>query len=788
MGIGSASFGVTLRRLRIAAALSQEELASRAGLSLRGVSDLERGERRAPHLATVRLLADALALGPEDRQALLAASRPSASSETPSPPTPGAARLPRPMTPLIGRERELAELSALLEQHATCLVTVTGPGGSGKTRLALEVGDRLQARFAGGMAFVDLAPVTDHALVLPTIASALGVRERAGQRLLDTLAAVLIRTRMAILLDNCEHLLVAAPDVAALFTAVPVLTVLATSREPLRLRGERVYPLLPLQLPDEDTHSGLDELAGVPAVALFVERARAADPAFVLAAENARAVAGICRRLDGLPLALELAAARVRLLPPEALLARLQQALPLLTGGSRDLPVRQQTLRGAIAWSHDLLSEGERALYRRLSAFTGGWTLEAAEAVANPDETLDVLDGMASLLDKSLVRQVDTEYGEPRFTMLETIREFALDQLKRHPSEEEAVRTSHAAYYADLALGACAGLRCGLPSAMQQMRAEQDNLRAMLARLLDNGDAETALRVAGSSLNVYWTIAGGQFGEGRDWLDRALRAGERASPAARAWGQNGAAWLALFQGDVATARKAAIACQSLAHGSDDPHLAITSPLVLCAVEDAAGRIDAAVPLAVQSVTAARALHDPCCLGWALWTLGTVQWRASNLGEATIALEEALAIYQELGSYWGQADTLMILANVARSDGDLARASRLQADALRARLDFGEMVGIYDDLVGLAAIAQAAGRFDSAARLLGAEETFRAFSGYEGYGVTPALREQTRQALVEHLGDASFEQAWDAGKGLSTKRAIAEALALAEELAVASPGR
>jgi hypothetical protein len=489
-----------------------------------------------------------------------------------------------------------------------------------------------------------------------------------------------------------------------------------------------------------------------------------------------------------LPLALELAAARVRLLPPEALLARLQQALPLLTGGSRDLPARQQTLRGAIAWSHDLLSEEECVVFRRLSAFAGGWTLEAAEAVANPDDTLDVLDGMASLLDKSLVRQIDTEVGEPRFTMLETIREFALDQLRRRPSDEEAVQTSHAAYYADLAMGVRAGLRCGLPSAMQQVRAEQDNLRAMLAWLLDNGDAETVLRVAGSSLHVYWTIAGGQFGEGRDWLDRALRAGERASPTAQAWGQNGAAWLALFQGDVATARKAAIACQSLAHGSEDPHLAVTSALALCAVEDAAGHIDAAAPLAVQSVAAARVLHDPVWLGWPLWTLGIVQWRAGNPGEATIALEEALAIFQELGNVWGQADALMILANVARSEGDLARASRLQADSLRARLTFGEMIGIYDDLVGLAAIARAAGRFDAAARLLGAEETIRDFAGYEGYGITPELREQTRQALVGHLGDTRLRQLWDQGRALSMEDGIAEALALADELAFAANPR
>jgi len=397
------SFADLLRHLRTSASLSQEELAVRSGLSLRGISDLERGVRRVPHLTTVRVLADALALGPAERQSLLAAARPGTGPEPADAAPGGYAPLPLPLTSLLGREREVTTLVSLLQAGDMRLVTLTGAGGSGKTRLALEVAVRLQDALADGMVFVDLTPLRDAAFVLPTIADALGVRERPGQPLRETLARFLAPKQLLLLLDNCEQVLAAAPEIAALVAACPRLAVLATSRAALRVRGEHEAPLLPLPLPESDRRSSVAELVDVPSVALFLQRAVASQPTFTLSADNAPAVAAICRRLDGLPLAIELAASWVRILPPSALLDRLEQRLLMLTGGSRDLPPRQRTMRDAIAWSYDLLAEAEQVLFRCLAVFAGGWTLEAAEVVSCGRDRLAVLTGLEALIAASLV-------------------------------------------------------------------------------------------------------------------------------------------------------------------------------------------------------------------------------------------------------------------------------------------------------------------------------------------------------------------------------------------------
>jgi tetratricopeptide (TPR) repeat protein len=494
-----------------------------------------------------------------------------------------------------------------------------------------------------------------------------------------------------------------------------------------------------------------------------------------------RRKAAICQRLDGLPLAIELAAARIKLLPPVALLARLDRGLPLLTGGARDVPERQRTLRNTIAWSHDLLRADERALFRRLGIFAGGWTLEAAEAVANPDETLDVLEGMASLVDKSLVR-LDESGSAPRYTMLETIREFALENLRQHAEEEAAIRNAHAAFFADLTLAARAAIWAGVPEAIRRVGAEEDNLRTMLAHLLETGDAETALHVAGV-LRGYWTVAGGQFTEARAWLDRALRAGSGASAAARAGAFYDLSQISLFQGDFVTARTAATECRVLAQASGDPVLARLGPFSLSTVAEAAGQLDEAARFALEAVAAARVVDDPVFLGWSLMILGSARWQIGDLPGATAALEEALALFRGLGGVWGEASTLMNLASVARAEGSLARATRLHADALRLRREAGLLADAYDDLVRIAEITQIMGNLEPAARLLGAEDTYSTVFRSVGWGVTQLRREQTRQALVEQLGDARFAQAWEAGRALSTEAAFAEALALADALAI-----
>ncbi len=776
----SPPFGALLRRHRLAAGLTQEELAERANLSRRGISDLERGARTHPYRETLKLLVAALGLEERERRALLAAARDGASPTRRAEPF-ALAPLPVSPNPLIGRTEEVATACALLRDPAIRLLTLTGAGGSGKTRLAIATADRLRPAFLDGVVFVDLAPLADPALVPGAIAAALRVREQPDRALTDTLGDALGVRRLLLVLDNFEHLLPAATIARELLAAAPELKILATSRARLELAAEQELPVLPLAAPDPDRLPPLADLAELDAVRLFVTRARSLKPDFALTAENARIVAEICHRLDGLPLALELAAARVKVLPPQALAARLEHALPLLTGGTRDLPARQRTLRDTIAWSHDLLNEADRILFRRLAVFAGGWTLKAAEGVANSDGDLDVLAGMSSLIDKSLVRQIDQAEGEPRFTMLETIREFALENLRQHAVEEGAIRLAHAAFFADLALAARTGVSAGVPEVIRRLGVEEDNFRAMLGHLLETGDAETALLVAGKILCIYWVAAGGQFSEARTWLERALHEGEGASAAARAWSLHGLALITLYQGDLVTSRTAATACHALAGEIDDPLVAAQGSFSLGLVEEAEGRMEAVVHHSMEAAAAARKTDAPSDLGWSLIVLGSALWHTGDLHGSRSALDEALALFRGVGGVWGESNALMNLAGLARAAGSLARAARLHADSLRLRSDAGVLVEVFDDLVGIAEIAHLMGHDEPAARLLGADDTYRTVYGSVGWGITPKRREQTRRGLVEHLGDARFRQAWDAGRALSTEQAIAEALVLANQL-------
>jgi predicted ATPase/class 3 adenylate cyclase len=414
--------------------------------------------------------------------------------------------LPVQPNPLVGRAAELVKVSDLLMHEDVRLVTLTGVGGTGKTRLALQVAADLLDRFEDGVFFVDLAPLADPALVLPTIAATLGIREAGGRSLRDSLVSYLTGKRLLLLLDNFEHLLAASSVVADLLAACGDLKVLATSRATLHVRAEREFPVPPMALPDPTRLPAPDRLAEVAAVTLFVQRAQAAKPDFALTAENASAVADLCVRLDGLPLAIELAAARVKLLPPPALLTRLERRLPVLTGGPRDLPARQRTLRDTIAWSHDLLSPQEQTLFQRLSVFAGGSTLEAVEAVANPDGGLDTFAALAALVDHSLLRQSEGADGEPRFVMLETIREYGLERLAEHVSV--VLRESHAHYYLALA----ERLRPRIDSRegktiLARLDAEHPNLRAALTWAIEQGDADIGVQLGAASWK-FWYVRG----------------------------------------------------------------------------------------------------------------------------------------------------------------------------------------------------------------------------------------------------------------------------------------
>ena len=450
--------------------------------------------------------------------------------------------LPLQATPLIGREREVEAVCGLLRSSETRLLTLLGPGGTGKTRVGLQVAAELADGFEDGVFFVPIAAITDPALVAPTIARILGLSERA-QTPEELLEGYLRDRQTLLLLDNLEQVIEAAPVVEKLLSGAANLKILATSRIPLGLYGEYEFPVPPLSLPDPDSLPPLENLTEYEAVRLFVERARAVKPDFVLTEENGPAVVEICKRLDGLPLAIELAAARIKLLPPRVLLDRLGNRLKILTGGARNLPERQRTLRNAIEWSYGLLDEGEKLLFGRLGVFSGGATLEAIEAVcdARGDLPTDVFDGASSLLDKSLLRQEERAVGEPRFVMLETIHEFANVMLEES-GEVEAVRRAHAEYFLALAEEAEPMLWGAEDAAwLDRLEQEHDNMRAALSWAIEHEEATLALRVGGA-LRWFWYMEG-YYGEGRRWLEAALgkNRGAAAAEAGQGSGRGGLA-------------------------------------------------------------------------------------------------------------------------------------------------------------------------------------------------------------------------------------------------------
>ena len=512
------AFGARLRQLREAAALTQDELATRAGLTVKAVGALERGERRYPYPHTVRSLADALRLDDVDRSALVSAAR-----RPPSVQRPSAAGVPVPPTPMIGREAQLSEVLVLLRTGRTRLLTITGPGGVGKTRLALAVAAELTVNFHGAATVAELAPVRDPALVLTTIGRALGLTQLGKVDPLDAVARFLAEHRQLLVLDNFEHLLPAAPEVATLLARCPGLMVLATSRAPLRVAAEQDYPLGPLAVPDA---ADVTAVAASPAAQVFLTRAQAVAPRVRLDPGTAPAVAAICQRLDGLPLALELAAAHTRLLPPAALLDRLTTSLGL--PASRDLPERQRTMTATLDWSHDLLTRDEQRLLRRLAVFAGGFTLDAAAEVAGEDR--DVLPALAGLVDQSLVLADDGP--EARFKILEPVRQYAAQRLEA-AGEAREMRARHAGYFGNLGGAAWAELR-GAEQAewLRRLEREHGNLRAALATLQDRGEVGRMARL-GAGLWLYWGLRGYAV-EGLSWMDRVLR-----EPAGRCTGGRG---------------------------------------------------------------------------------------------------------------------------------------------------------------------------------------------------------------------------------------------------------
>ena len=780
--------------------------------------------------ALVRIIERALAKRPEDRYAStrdLARDLADLRHQIAEPGRPATFRAhpaPRPKTRLIGRAGEVAAAQALLGRGDVRIVTLTGPGGTGKSSLAHQLAEMSASQFPGGVFFVPLASITDSRIVATTLAQALGIRELPGRTPEDSLTEAMRlagHTPMLLVLDNFEHVVDAASLVGELVSAAPGLKVLTTSRAGLQIYGEHEFPVPPLAFPNPKRLPAIETLKEFPAVALFEERARAVKPDFTLTETNAAAIAEICARLDGLPLAIELAVARIKLLSPEAMLARLESRLRLLTGGSRDVARRQQTLRGTIDWSHELLGPAEQKIFRRMAVFVGGFTIEAAEAVCGvlDDVDLEVLDGVGALVNQSLLERAPPVADEARFRMLETIREYADERLSQSP-ELGAIRQAHAAYYLLLAEDGASSLGGRDEAAwLQRFDADHDNFRAALAFLKETDRADWGLRM-GVALWRFWEVrenlaegqrqlqellalpaaqgrtalraralfAAGVLADARGEFPQAVALHRESADIHRALGDerslavalNALAMASQKHGDLATARTLFEQSLELWRALEDRTAVSRALSNLASVVKAQEEYGLARALYEESLAASQAIGDRS--GAAL-TLGNLGDLAREQGDSSAALtfyEQSLAAFRDLGDPWGTAGALTDLGTLTREQGEFATAHARHVESLKLFLGLGHRRGIARLLGELASWAVAQEHHAIGLRLAGAAAALRETIGAP---LTPAQQsklDRNLDAARRSLGDAESAKAWSEGRAMTVDEAVEHAFALGSQ--------
>lgn len=678
--------------------------------------------------------------------------------------------LRRDLAPIIGRRSEISEVTHLLRDPNVQMVTLTGIGGTGKTRLAHAVAEAMLPEFEDGVYMIELSSVTLPELVPTTIAQPLGIEDR-GRPLMETLKDHLADKRMLLVLDNFEQIIDAAPQISELLTAGDGVKILVTSRFLLRITAEREFVVPPLSPPPDELLASFENIKRNDAVQLFCERAHSADPAFQLTEKNARNVAEICSRLEGLPLAIELAAARTRVLSPSEILSKLENRLRFLTGGARDLPERQRTMQGAIDWSHDLLEEVEKVIFRRLSVFAGNFSIEAAEAVcsvADSNKTVDVVDTITSLLDKSLLLRHEGQDGERRFGMLEVVREYAGSALEA-AGEHDAVSRAHAEYFVSLGERAEPFLQAAQTAEwLDRLEDEHDNLRAAMQWSLNN-DPTMAVRLAVSVRN-FWLLHS-HLSEGYRWLKAALERGGEPPPQLRFKLMNGLGLAARFRGDYQTARKAYE--EGLAAGreaGDKQGVALSSRgLGLVAMQQGDAR--AAQEYFESGLAISRDLGDKFGIAISLSFLGDLARSEKDFSRARPLFEESLSLFRELDNKSAVSDALNNLASACLKGGDLRVAKQHFAEAANLALDLGNKMTMSYSLDGFAALAVEQGDFASAAQLCGAAEALRDAIGYKIEPAEEVFKEDYLAKLRTQMDEASFSQAFARGRATPPEAAI-----------------